>query len=229
MQRRKILPTVVTTDGNHLKKLKEVNQLGLAEVCFFPTCLNLEERKNFYLLLEKSCLKKIPLVHLKDDFKLWEIEYFLKRFRTEVFNTHTSLQYPIPQEWLKCKDKIYIENTIFPWEAKELKKFGGICLDFSHLEDARLLRREIYEANIKLLDEHSCGCAHISAVKKDLKHNEEWDLDYYGDHYFETLSEFDYLKNYPEKYFPEIIAIELENPIKEQLKVKEYLEKMLNF
>ena len=228
MEKRKIFPSITTTDGNHLDKLKEVNRLRLEEVCFFPTCLNPKERKNFYPLLEKSRLRKIPLVHLKDDFKLWEIEYYLKNFQTEVFNAHTSLEFPIPQEWLKYKDKIYIENTVSAWDKEELEKFAGVCLDFSHLEDARLLRKEIYEVNIKLLDKHSCGCGHISAVSKNPMYSKEYNINYYSIHYFEALSEFDYLKNYPKKYFPQIIALELENSIKEQLKAKEYIERILD-
>lgn len=228
MEKRKIYPTIVTTDGKHLEKLKEVNMLGLEEVCVFLTGLSPQERKDFYKELEKSSIRKIPLVHLKEDFKLWEIEYFSKTYQTEVFNTHTSRQYPIPQEWFKHKERIYIENTIYPWDGEELEKFAGVCLDFSHLEDARLLRKKIYEVNIKLLDIHSCGCAHISAIKKDLEYSKKWNLDYRSDHLFGDLSEFDYLKNYPKKYFPEIMALELENSIEEQLKAKEYIERILS-
>jgi hypothetical protein len=41
------------------------------------------------------------------------------------------------------------------------------------------------------------------------------------------LADFDYLKNYPRKYFPPIIALELENSLKEQLQAKEYIEKIM--
>ena len=43
-------------------------------------------------------------------------------------------------------------------------------------------------------------------------------------HVLESFSEMDYLKNYPQEYFPEYMAIELENSLAEQLKIKEYLE-----
>lgn len=229
MKKRKILPTIVTTDKKHFLKLKEVEKLGLEEVCFFPTNLKKEERKKFYLKLEKSSLRKIPFVHLRSDMELWELEYFIDTFGTEIFNTHSGFDFPISKEWLKYNEIIYIENTISFWDKEELKNFGGICIDFSHLEDARLIRKDIYNKNIKIIEEFPCSCAHISAIKKKAKYSPEFKINYYNDHYFNQLSEFDYLKNYPKKYFSKIIALELENSIEEQLKAKQYIEKLLNF
>jgi len=39
----------------------------------------------------------------------------------------------------------------------------------------------------------------------------------------EDFSELDYLRKYPKDYFSSLIALELENTIKEQLKAKEYI------
>ena len=49
----------------------------------------------------------------------------------------------------------------------------------------------------------------------------------YASHYLEDLSELDYLKKYPANYFSDFIAIELENSIKEQLEVKDYIIDLL--
>lgn len=223
----KIYPSIVTTDGKYEEKLEEINRIGLEEVCFFPTAISPQERKKFYPLLEKSKIRKIPLVHLKDDFRAWEIEYFLKNFQTEAFNTHTAKQYPIPQELLKYRKIIYIENTIYAWEKEEIEDFAGICIDFSHLEDARLLRKEIYKKNLKVIEQYPSACAHISAVPETLSYSKEWNLEFYGKHFFRDLTEFDYLKNYPPKHFPKILSLELESSIEEQIRVKEYLGKIL--
>jgi len=41
------------------------------------------------------------------------------------------------------------------------------------------------------------------------------------------LKDLDYMKNY-EEFWPPIISLELENTFEEQLKAKEYLEKIIN-
>jgi len=228
LKNNRFLPTITTTDKNHFRKLAEVKELGLEEICLFPTTIAYEERKSLYRELEKTRVKKIPLVHLREDFKVEEIEYFSIRYQTEIFNTHPAEQSPIPPEWLKYKKRIYIENTLYAWDKKEVQNFGGICLDFAHLEDTRRLRREIYQKNLEIIGRFFCGCGHLSGVNNEKKYSRKFGVEYYSDHLFRDYSDFDFLKKYPKKYFPEIIALELENPIKEQLKLSEYLEKKLN-
>lgn len=38
----------------------------------------------------------------------------------------------------------------------------------------------------------------------------------------------DYLKNYPQEFFPEYMAIELENSLEEQIEIKKYLQNIIN-
>lgn len=232
MRRIKILPTIVSRDGHHLEQLEEIIKLGLKEICLFPNYLELQERKNLYQLLEKSSVKTIPLVHLRNNMELWELEYFIKHYQTRFFNIHSpsrdQFKYPVLCDWKKYKHLIYIENgAMGTYKENEVKTYAGICIDFSHLEDARLIQPGDYRNNIGIIQKYPCGCAHIGAIKKLKGLDPGSTASVYSSHYFQEFSEFDYLKKYPRKYFPELIALELENSITEQLKAKEYIENLL--
>jgi len=223
----KFLPAVTTTRGSDWrKKIKEIKNLHLKEVSIFPTCLNEKERKELYQLIKKSNLKKIPFVHLRSDMKVEELDYLVRNWETKIFNIHTQKEYPLIYDYSKYKDIIYIENVYHPFEKKELKEFAGICLDFSHLENDRLLSSEKFKHNSKMLEIYPIGCNHISAIKKTT-HIDEFGYVRYGSHYLNDFSELDYLKKYPLRYFSSFCAIELENNILEQLKVIEYIKKIL--
>jgi hypothetical protein len=62
--------------------------------------------------------------------------------------------------------------------------------------------------------------SHVSAVDQTLNPPG-------ADHTFKSLSDFDYLQNFLE-YLPEIVALELENPIEQQLEAKAYIRKLLS-
>ena len=58
MGNKKILLGLTTTPGSDWrKKVSEIDKLGLKELALFPTCLNEQERKELYGLLEKTKLK----------------------------------------------------------------------------------------------------------------------------------------------------------------------------
>ncbi len=224
---RKIFPSITTiTNSNWKKKVKEVQNLGLKEVCLFPTCLDTEERKEFYQLLKKTKIEKAPLVHIRGDMKVEELDYLVKNYKTEAFNIHSKHENPIFHNYQKYKNIIYIEPIFNLLDEEEIKNYAGVCLDLSHLENNRLLHREIYKNNIEIIEKYPCGCNHIGSIKKEpfmdrdnrIKHNS---------HYLEDLSEFDYLKRYPASYFSPIMAIEIESTIGEQLKYKDYIVDLL--
>lgn len=236
----KILPSVTTisnldpaiSDSDWRSKIKEICDLNMEEVAVFPTCLNKEERKELYKLLENSPVKKIPFVHLRGDMESDELKYFIENYGTEVFNIHSKREYPYPKDCLEFKEKIYIENVYYPLDEKEVRNFSGVCVDFSHLENDRLLYKEKFEHNTQVIKKFSVGCNHISSIRKGIHLDSESKYDEssirYDFHYLKELSELDYLKNYPLRYFSRYAAIELENSIKEQLEVKKYVENLLN-
>ncbi|MDP3990855.1 MAG: hypothetical protein Q8P63_00980 [Candidatus Nealsonbacteria bacterium] len=222
-----IFPTITTkTKSGWKSKVEEVRILKLKEVSVFLSCLLPQERKELYQALKKTKVQKIPLVHLRDDVELWELDYLREHYQTAIFNTHSGREFPFKNNLDKYKKEIYIENAYYSFDEEELKEFAGICLDFSHLENDRLLRPEIYQQDIKLIEKYPLGCGHISAINSMTNMDKEGSA-WRCSHFFENLFEFDYLKRYPLKYFPSIIAIELENSIKDQLKVKEYILNLL--
>lgn len=214
-----ILPTITTiTPGQWRDKVKEVKKFKLKEIAVFPTCLDAKQRKELFSLLEATDVKRIPFVHLRGDMAIEELDYLVKKFKTKVFNIHASREYPFLHDYSKYRDVIYIEDVYTPFDEEELKQFAGVCVDFSHLENDRLLNQEKYRHDIAVIERHRIGCGHISAVKDHRRHSA---------HFLENLQELNYLKRYPLEYFGDFLAIELENTIEEQLKAKEYISALI--
>lgn len=227
----KLIPNITTTGGSDWKnKLKEIKDLKIEEVAFFPTCLSKEQRNNFYELLKQSSIKRIPFVHLRNDMDVSELDFLVKNYGTKIFNVHPERDYPIDKEWLvDYKDIICIENTPYsPLDENEIKNYGGICLDFAHLEDKRLLNLKVYENEIAVLSKFTIKCNHVSAIKKDFSSidRKKGEL-HYDSHHMDNLSEMDYLRNYPIQYFSDFCAIELDNKISEQLEAIKYINNFM--
>ncbi len=231
-QKRKIFLSITTTrNSNWREKIKEAKKLGLREVCLFLTCLIKKEREEFYKLLEKTKIKRIPLVHLRSDMKIEELDYLVENYKTEIFNIHSEAEYPLEYDLEKYIGFIYIENAGIKktgrcFNEEEVKRFAGICLDISHLENEKKVYSDIYESNLKIIEKYPCGCNHISAVKRK-PFKDQYEPKRYDSHSFDDLSEFDYLKKYPARYFSKIIALELENSLKEQLAARDYIMNLL--
>ncbi len=229
MNSLKIIPTITTTQGSDWQnKIEEIKALKIKEVCVFLTVLNSQKRKRLYRLIEKTDIKKIPFVHLRSDMREEELDYFIKKYKTKVFNIHSKKEFPILFNTKKYKDKIYIENVHSFLDEKEIKEFGGVCLDFAHLENDRLKKKERFSHAFKIIKKNKIGCTHISAIKKIPRVNNKGhirhDCHFYS---FNDLSEFDYLKKYPLSFFSSVNALELENSIEEQLLAKKYISKLL--
>lgn len=226
-----IFPSVNTLSwlkqNNWRDKVKEIDRLGLKNVAVFVTTILFEERQELYGLLEKTGLEAVPFVHIKSDMRPEEMEYFIRRWKTGVFNHHLLSEFPLENDLRKFYSKIYLENTLLPFSQKEFEGFAGICLDFSHLEDTRRSATSLFENWMTFLLKYPLGCGHISAVGKTKWFDKRSGFGRFSQHYFTKLSDFDYLQNYPKELFPEILAIELENSLEEQLKAKEYIEKIL--
>jgi len=221
---RKILVTITTIyDPNWRKKIREIDELNIKEAALFLTGLNPQERKECYQLLRKTTLIKIPFVHLRSDMAPWELKFLIKNYQSKIFNIHSETQYPLKHNLSSYSNQIYIENTNCLLNEKELQKWAGICLDFSHLEDDRCLSPKRYRYNLKIIKKYPLGCNHISAVRKKISHHSQYG-DVKSSHWIQDLAEVNYLKNFPKEFFSPVMAIELENSLKKQLKVKRYIE-----
>lgn len=222
-----VLVSITTTHGSDWRnKFAEASALGITECALFPTTLFGEQRAEYFGLLEKSTIKSCPFVHLRTDMTADEIGYLAANFKTKVFNTHCRAEYPHANDWSKYAKQIYIENIYHDFDPDEMKDWAGICLDVSHLENDRRQNPQRFQAILKSLDAYPIGCNHISGVVETIRINSEGEQRF-DTHHFDNLSDFDYLKKYPRKYFSDYCAIEVANTLKDQLKAKEHIENIL--
>ncbi len=223
-----IYPSITSISKNGaFEKLKEVNQLKLTTISFFPTGLSATERQAFYQQLKTSSVKKIACLHLRNDMQKKEINWLIKTYQVDYLNIHPQGSlYPFNLDLSFCRDQIYIENSFTLIQEEELKKYAGLCLDFAHLENDRLLRLRVYLEINKLIKRTKVGWAHIGAITAKPYLSPISNRLTHDNHFFTSLSQFDYLKKY-RPILPFVLALELENNIKQQLEVKQYLEKIL--
>ncbi len=229
----KILVSITTTNKNYLKNIEDLQKFKLKEVALFFTLYATKTvRQKIYKELIKHNIKSVPVVHLRNDMKINEIEYLIKTFKTKAFNTHPTGFFEIKDKNIlkKYKNKIYIENSGADDKnahiENEIDNYAGICLDVAHLHDAYLHKwNNSYQKIINLLKKYPCGFAHVSAIKKAYISPYSKQLAY-SDHFFNNLSEFNYLKKY-KRYLPKYLAFEVENDIRDQLQAKKYIQKLL--
>ncbi|MBU4216968.1 hypothetical protein L6270_04020 [Candidatus Parcubacteria bacterium] len=227
---KKILFGLTTTPGSDWReKIRKIDDLGIKELALFPTFLKPEERKELYQLLEGTNLENIPHVHLRDDMEQWELDYFVERYKTQVFNIHSHKAVADYYKNSKYVDMIYIENHYHIDDdfRNALNLFAGVCPDFSHWEDYGVIQESrSYDQFPEILKSRKIGCCHISAIRDypDILTNylNGEEVRVFGWHKFEKLNEFDYLKKYF-KYLPDLISIELENSFKEQILARDYI------
>lgn len=196
-------------------KLEEINKLGIEEAAVFLTQFEPKEREVFYKFLLKSSIKKVPLVHLRDDAGKDEVEFFIKNFGTEHFNIH-EVEFSILDKWEGYWDKIYLEmdyDGVIPKDVK-VEKIAGFCVDLAHYKAsvARGSGESYYIFSRK--DKSKIGCNHLSGYS---------DIENCDVHRVDNEKSFDYLKTLPEYIFGDIIAFEIENSIKEQMEYRKYI------
>ena len=234
MKEIKFLPilTTVTMGGeasDWRARIEEIKKLGLKEIALFPTALVREERYELYEELKKLSLERIPFVHLRTDMEVEEIDYLVENFKTEIFNIHTTINWPLLHDYSKYAKQIFIENggQTVPTE-EELNKFAGLCIDFSHWENNVILGDVEYDKQMKeRIQKYIVGICHLSVIKEEPIPDRFNDRELqYDSHLLEKTQELDYLKKYAQ-YIPAVCAIELENSIEQQLEVKQYLENNL--
>lgn len=202
------------------KKLEEINQLGIKTVTVFLESFDKKERDNFYRLLLKSSIKRIPFVHLRDDVSKKEIKFFIDKYKTQYFNIHEE-HFEILDKWKGFWDKLYLEMNYDSEIAKDVKvrRIAGFCVDLAHLKSA--IARGSEEAYYVFIRRHKIKftCNHLNGYNPNKREDK---------HTITSLKDFNYLTTLPKYVFGKIIALEVENSIKEQIRFKEYLTKLLN-
>ncbi len=213
----KIYPSVTTWKVNWKNQLKEVKTLGLQEISLFLTGIDKKERMIFYKFLDRINIKKIIHVHIRHDFSEDEIIWLSDKYNIEFFTIH-----PVFLKKYRRREiakKIYLENCGFKkFKRTELiKEIGGICLDLSHYELARMIDKKEFEATKLLLEKHPVGYNHLSGLKKKPEMNDDLHL------VNNFKANFEFLNRIPETLFAPQVFIELQNTIRKQLEIRDYL------
>lgn len=225
--KKNILLSVTTTRGaNWRQMIKDIKIFGLKEIALFPTCLRAKERKEMYALLQKSGIKSVPVLHLRTDMPTEELDFFRKKYKTKIFTIHTKREYPLMHDWSAYRSLIYVENVYNVFDEGELKEFGGICLDITHLENDRVVAPKKFKKNFESLKIYPIGANHIAVFPGTRRIDEEGKVRY-DSHKYKKLTDFDYLKKYPKRFFSPFLCLELENTLKEQMAAKAYLLKII--
>lgn len=223
-----ILPGLTTlTDWQ--SKIEEIDILQIKEMALFLTGLKEVERKELYLKLEKTKLKTIPHVHLREDMRSDEINYLIKKYKVKYFNIHPQPYFLPLLKLKKYHNQIYIENlkSIDHGFYYYLEHSAGLCLDFAHWEDFGVrLHNHGYKEFDQIVNKYKIGCCHVSAVKNKIGIDSFSQMKCYSRHVFKNLQEFDYLKKY-KKYLPKYVSLELENSLGEQLIAAKYIKERI--
>lgn len=226
-----ILPGLTSTKKDRIPAfVEDLRRSGERRIALFPTCLDRAERAELYRELATIPGLRIPHVHIRSDCGLDELERLSEDFGAEVFNIHPRAStHPYGGELGAFAPRTFVENVDGAVEDAELEgppgqAPGGICPDFSHLENARLHGRDAYVATtIAQLGRFAVGCCHLSAIRPGVPNvwSGEWDH-----HAFSALADLDYLAAY-RRFMPRRWAsLELENPLGEQLEARAHIEAM---
>ncbi|MFW6282819.1 MAG: hypothetical protein ACOC1P_02085 [Minisyncoccales bacterium] len=224
-QKHEILPGLTGRTVREIKKkIIECDSLGITRVSLFLEFFSEKKKKRVIELLLDSKIKEIPFIHLKNDMSSEELTFFEKTFKTKYFNLHLN-SFNYLEKWKGHYNKLLLELGYTKKHKdpylfkKDFKKIKGFCIDLSHFKAAKERGRVEYSFVMqyknspeKFLANHLNGYSEF--WKKDL-------------HKPKTKKQLDYLKDLPNFIFGKYIALEMFNPIKEQLEFKEYVEELL--
>lgn len=204
------------TSSDWKNKLLEIEKFKIKRVALFLEFYAEKEKKKIYEALLSSNIKKIPLVHIRNDMKKSELEFLEKNFKTKCFTIHEN-SFKYLNKWKGFHKKLFLEldyNNHVP-QMIHIEKIGGFCIDLSHFKASkeRFTNEFLYTMKKRKINKYF-KCNHLNgyspARKKDL-------------HTIRTLKNFNYLKTLPKFVFGKYIALEMFNSIKDQLKYKKYL------
>jgi hypothetical protein len=238
---KEVLVSITTYHGQGVSDgwkamLAEVADLGLNRVALFITGLDHKSRLECYSILASLKQRQnlsLPFVHARADMQPEEYHWLMEEMGTQVFNLHTpSFLYPHPLLPAELKQRICLENSCLTPDRSLTRSsfdgFAGICLDLSHLEDARRRHPQEYLGLIDLLTEIPVCANHISAIPNQPRSRDLSGKPAFDDHRLLAECEIDYAATYPPNYFGQYVALELINPIREQLFLAKRLRDLIN-
>lgn len=208
------------TERHWHKKLNEINNLGLETAALFLEYYNKKQRNLIYEALDSICLKKIPLIHARNDMSKDELKFLKEKYHNPYFTIHEDSFWRM-EKWRGYYQRLYLEmnkdNEIA--DNVEVEKIGGFCVDLAHFKAAEEKWSQEFLYTLKRKTKKQLfACNHLSGY--DYKTNEDI-------HHVKNKHDFDYLATLPDFVFGKVIAIEIFNSIEEQLEFKKYILKIL--
>jgi hypothetical protein len=208
------------TEKDWQAKLKEINSLGLDSVALFLEMYKKPQRQKIYEALAKSCIKNIPLIHIRNDMDRDELKYLVEKYNNPYFTIHED-SFGHLAKWRGYHQNLYLEmdrNNNIPKNV-DLKKIGGFCVDLSHFKSTEEKWAKEFEYTIARRQKKNLfKCNHLNGYS----YKKNRDI-----HTISSLKEFTYLKTLPSFLFGDIIALEVFNSLREQIKYKKYIINLL--
>lgn len=220
LDKRILLSITGRTEKEWKDKIKEIEKRKITRVALFLSCYKKSQRKKIFKALLKSGIKEIPLVHLRNGMDIEEIKFLIKNYNSEYLTIHES-SFRHLEKWKGFYKKLCLELDYNNYVPKNVlvKKIKGFCIDLSHFKADEERWTKEFEYILKRKKHHEYFvCNHLNGFSyKKLR-----DI-----HVMKNLKDFDYLKTLPNFVFGKIIAIETWNSIKDQIKFKKYVLKIL--
>ncbi|MFA5155587.1 MAG: hypothetical protein WC453_04105 [Patescibacteria group bacterium] len=203
-----------------IARIEEADSHQVRRVALFLTQVNPRERRQVYRALLASKIKEVPFVHLRNDLSAREIDFLEQHFRPRYYNMHVS-GFRYLSKWLKIRRKIYLEfgghSKLLP--SFRLDRIGGFCIDLAHYKIGETLHSEAFKyQQARRRQKKLFVCNHLNGY--DSKDNA-------CIHQPGRWADFAYLKTLPDFVFGRFIALEMENPIKEQLAWRKKIIRLL--
>ncbi len=201
------------------RKITEAEKYKIFKISLFLERLSIPERKKVYNRLEKSSIKEIPLLHLREDMNIDELRFFKNKYRTKYFTIHEE-HFKIIKRWKGFYKNLYLEMNKDNIVNRNVivEKIGGFCVDLSHFKSAEEKWSQEFTYVLKRSNQKIFACNHLNGYS----YRRNTDM-----HRINSLNDFKYLKTLPEFLFGDLIAIEADHSIKKQLEFKKYLVKFL--
>lgn len=201
-------------------KISQINKLKIKEASLFLERFDQAQRKKIYRALLDSSLKKIPLVHARNDMEVEEFVFLESKFKTKCFNFHEK-GFGFLHKWKGFENKICLEMNYDDFLSKKIKmeKIGGFCIDLSHFKVSKEKQSKEFDFIYLNKNKSKFLCNHLNGYSE----NKNRDL-----HTIKNIKDFNYLKTLPKFIFGKFIGLEVENSIIQQIKYKKYLVKFLN-
>ncbi len=201
-------------------KLAEIKSHTITEAALFMEIFSPRERNGLQSALLNSPLKKIPLAHLRQDTTKDEIRFLKNKFGCQYFTIHEDHFSKAIKQWKGHYQNLYLELNTDNQLARyvRVEQIGGFCIDLAHFMKEQTKQTKEYRYIIEKLGSVTTACNHISGYS----YHRNKDL-----HTVTSIRDFDYLYKLPHNLFGNVMAIEVFNSIKEQLRYRSLLKKAL--